>query len=189
MHYIFLDTNIYLHFRYFEDIDWEKVTQQLGDYEFVLAPVVFSELDKHKYNNNQSLSKRAKEVVNKLYSTIKKGGLAKKIVHNQKNALPDELFTKNTLSRLNADDNLIASILSFKAGIQDSDFVSFVTYDAGPIILDQKRSVSKKADPLSQGQGMRNYILKCFILIKVKRILQIGFYWLISICKGIKTVN
>jgi len=89
MHYIFLDTNIYLHFRYFEDIDREKVTQQLGGYEFVLAPVVFSELDKHKYNNNQSLSKRAKEVVNKLYSTIKKGGLAKKIVHNQKNALPD----------------------------------------------------------------------------------------------------
>jgi len=141
MHYIFLDTNIYLHFRDYEDIDWEKVTEQNGAYEFVLAPIVFSELDKHKYDKNQRLSRKAKEVVKKLDSAIEQGRLARFFVQFQLTNASEDVYLLNSLVRSDADDTLIASILHFKAGIQESDSITFVTNDIGPKRKAQARGI------------------------------------------------
>ena len=49
MKYLFLDTNVYLHYIDFEQIDWKKLID--SDFTIVVPPIVIREIDKHKDNN------------------------------------------------------------------------------------------------------------------------------------------
>jgi len=56
MNYLFLDTNILLHFKTFDEIKWTDYV--IGEYHLSIAPVVLDELDKHKYHVNAKTARR-----------------------------------------------------------------------------------------------------------------------------------
>ena len=65
--FTFIDTNVLLHYDFFADVDWAA---QLGvdDVKLVFAPVVLSELDRHKWSGSRREKARAKAVLKKLDS-------------------------------------------------------------------------------------------------------------------------
>jgi hypothetical protein len=62
---VFIDTNVLMQFRMFDQVDWAK---ELGVQELTLifAPVVFSELDKYKWAGTRRQKERARTVVKKV---------------------------------------------------------------------------------------------------------------------------
>ncbi len=52
MNYIVLDTNIFIHFRDFDQINWSELVGNNQDYIILIPPTVIDELDRHKYNKN-----------------------------------------------------------------------------------------------------------------------------------------
>ena len=48
MKYLFLDTNIFIHFIGFEDIPWKTLLDTDDDVTIVLASIIIREIDGHK---------------------------------------------------------------------------------------------------------------------------------------------
>ena len=63
--YVFLDTNTFLHFQWFDEIDWPKIHSS-NSVTLVLAPVILSELDEKKYEASPRVRERAKSVIKRL---------------------------------------------------------------------------------------------------------------------------
>jgi hypothetical protein len=65
MVFVFIDTNVLLQFRLFDQVDW---TNELGvpALTLVFAPIVFSELDKYKWAGTRRQKERARAVLRKL---------------------------------------------------------------------------------------------------------------------------
>jgi len=61
MKYIFLDTNIFLHFQDFEKIDWLSESSSKAC-KLIIAPVVIDELDEKKIGTNK-IGSRARKVL------------------------------------------------------------------------------------------------------------------------------
>lgn len=69
--YCFLDTNILIHFKMFDEVDWCEVLEAEQAY-LMLAPAVIAELNQHKDNrNNEWRQKRARKVLAKLKDILK----------------------------------------------------------------------------------------------------------------------
>lgn len=63
---LFLDTNIFLHYRSFDQIDWPKVVDATA-VTIVIPPVTFRELNKHKDSHSAAhIRKRAGDILKKL---------------------------------------------------------------------------------------------------------------------------
>lgn len=63
MKYLFLDTNIYLHYIDFEQIDWKGLVGD--DYTIVVPQIVIREIDKHKDNSKGKIQSKAKAISKK----------------------------------------------------------------------------------------------------------------------------
>ena len=71
---VFIDTNIFLHFTFFTDIEWPAVVDA-GGVTIVLPPVTMGELDKHKYNQkSDAVKKRAEKVTRRLAQLFRAKG-------------------------------------------------------------------------------------------------------------------
>ena len=66
MNYIVLDTNIFIHFRDFDQIDWKSILNSKEDFLILIPPIIIDELDSHKYNKNPKISKRVKRILPKM---------------------------------------------------------------------------------------------------------------------------
>ena len=60
MKYLVLDTNVYLHYKDFEQVDWK--TLMADDVTICVPFVVLSEIDKHKDQSRGKIQKRAKKL-------------------------------------------------------------------------------------------------------------------------------
>lgn len=127
MTYVFVDTNIFLHFKFFNDIPWGKL---FGDpFKIVLAPIVVDELDKHKRHPNPKTSSRAKKVLS-LFEQIVQSPHIFPLQYLKKR--PDlETFQKFQLDRQEQDDSILATIIEFKEQHPKDDIV-FISHDTGP---------------------------------------------------------
>ena len=115
--FAFVDTNLLLHYQLFTDVDWHK---QLGvaDVTLVLAPVVLSEVDDHKWSGARREKARAKSVIKKVLSL----GLSSTPVRLrpgvQATALDEEpsdaLLAQHRLQPRSNDDRLLGSFLQFR---------------------------------------------------------------------------
>lgn len=123
MTYIFLDSNIFIHFKHFEEINWKNELELNNEFEIVLAPIIIDELDKHKYNPNQRISRRVKKLLPRIENLIVEG----KILVTKRPS--DSTFTEYNLDKSEQDDCLLATILEFKLNGPD---VVLVTNDTGP---------------------------------------------------------
>ena len=114
MKYIFLDTNYFLHFQAFDDVDWKKVVKA-DNLTIVIVSTVISELDKKKTDTNQKIRKRAKTNLNKIEQYYNqdslKNGYGFKIITNEPSL---ETFANNRLAIAVADDCIIASVIEFR---------------------------------------------------------------------------
>jgi predicted ribonuclease YlaK len=128
MKYIFVDTNIFLHFKFFDQIKWSEIVKD--EFKIMLAPTVIDELDKHKRNTNSKIANRAKKVLNRIDQILEEVVPSYPIEYlSQK---PDNsILSKFNLQREEQDDCIIATILEFKERDNCKEII-FVTNDTGP---------------------------------------------------------
>lgn len=69
MRYVFLDTNVFLQFKDFEQIPWGELIWD-KNFTIVVSDVVCWEVDKHKDSARGKVQKRAKKVSRKLASAF-----------------------------------------------------------------------------------------------------------------------
>lgn len=139
---VFIDTNIFLHYTFFTDIDWSTVVEA-GEVTIVIPPIIMRELEKHKYNQkDEVLKRRAENVSAKLAQLFKSGNDVRprtKIFFESHE--PDEEFATHRLSRETQDDHLLASISLYKREHMDG-VVILITNDlplevkAAPLSID-----------------------------------------------------
>jgi hypothetical protein len=113
---IFIDTNLVLHFRRVEELDWCGLAGVAPCF-IVITPVLMRELERNKVHNpNAKLRQRAKDVISWLADRMKeddpitlRDGVT--LIFDDQEPLID--FAEHRLSREIADDHLIASALAW----------------------------------------------------------------------------
>ena len=93
MKYLLLDTNIYLHYIDFEQIDWGTI---IGDkeYEIVVPYTVIKEIDKYKDGPKSKIKVRAKAVASKFGCYFLNDDYNKQIKLVQINDPSDEILIR-----------------------------------------------------------------------------------------------
>lgn len=108
---IFIDTNILLHFKTFDEINWAKIVND--DFSLVIAPIVLDEIDKHKNHNNPKTARRAKMIADK-FGQYLDGQKEKTDLTFIPKRPAVRYFEENQLDPKHQDDCLLASILQFR---------------------------------------------------------------------------
>lgn len=140
--YVFVDTNIFLHYQPFDQIKWFEV---LGSTNVVLVatPVVIRELDEHKYQHrNSAIRDRARAALKKIEQVDLEEATA---------SLPDGIGLKSAkepaidfqqygLRVETNDDHLIASCLAHLEAEPETDIV-LVSSDTGPRLKARKHEI------------------------------------------------
>lgn len=113
--FAFPDTNIFLHFQFFTEIDWNEVLQTKST-TLVIPPIILKELDKHKYNHtSEKIRERADKVPKRLFEFINPKSQVRPKVNIQFERIEPQIeFEKYNLSTDAQDDHLIASIFRFQ---------------------------------------------------------------------------
>lgn len=133
--YCFPDTNIFLHFLTFDEVEWTEKLKTKQVY-LVLAPIVIRELDKHKGDyTNLKRQRRARMLMPKLLKLIElEGEGLPKIRENVFLVLlrePQIDWDAEHLVPAVNDDQLIASILDFSRQ-HPAEKVLLLSDDGGP---------------------------------------------------------
>lgn len=163
--YFVLDTNIFLHYNYFLEIDWLGI---LGSRKStLLIPMsVIKELDEKKHSGlNERIRDRAKKIVKSLYKIFNEGppySISTNIDIEFLKSEPDIDWEEEGLAKSSGDDYIIAEILTFIKKNKDSD-ITFITADLGNILKCKVRDI--KTIPISEE-------LKIPILDKDKKEIQ-----------------
>jgi hypothetical protein len=137
--YCFLDTNALIEFPVFEGVNWlDKLDREVC---FVIAPIVHSELDKHKDNSgNVRARNRARSILAKLNPYLEHSARSGDAVPLEGKpgvsvlALfmePQIDWTKNGLDSGRNDDRLIACMLTFR-DTQLPQHLMLLSHDTGP---------------------------------------------------------
>jgi len=138
---VFLDTNVYLHYQSFDQINWLK-TLKASEATIVVPPITIRELGKHKeLHPRQRVRDRAGAVLKKLLALFESGYSAAlrdgvQILLEDREPMID--FTANQLSHEIQDDQLIASIIMFKNERPGAE-IMLVTSDAGLTLIAKAR--------------------------------------------------
>lgn len=124
MKYLLLDTNIYLHYIDFEQIDWGTI---IGDkeYEIVVPYTVIKEIGKYKDGPKSKIKVRAKAVASKFGCYFLNDDYNKQINLVQIDDPSDEILIRYHLNRSVCDDLIIGSILEF----EHKDDVIVISHD------------------------------------------------------------
>lgn len=129
---LFVDTNIFLHYRSFDEIDWLSLLEV--DYVKIrVTSIVIQELNKHKDGSSRKLRDKAAKVIKKLHQLVD-AGLEVNLKPNVdicfevSNSCPN--FAILNLDPNSQDDRLLASILLFRDTNPDSSII-LITADLG----------------------------------------------------------
>lgn len=138
---IFLDTNIYLHYQPFYQINWLEILKA-ENITIIVPPITIRELNKHKDSNQQArVRNRAGVVIKKLFEIFETNSNAMLdrgvgIRHEDREPLIN--FEEYILDRNIQDDNLIASALATKFE-NPNDEILIITSDFGLNLLGKAR--------------------------------------------------
>ena len=134
MKYLFLDTNIFLHFINFEQIPWGNLVDDV-DFKIIVSDIVAGEIDKHKDGARGKIQKKAK-VLSKLLGDVFLGdknlSISLGYCMSCPEKLPDEVRAKFNPS--SQDDQILMGIL---ASDYPKENVVVVSYD-NPILIKAK---------------------------------------------------
>ena len=132
MKYLFLDTNIYLHFKHFEQIDWKSLFND--DVTICVPQRVLVEIDKHKDQSRGKIQKKAKTISARLGEVLLQG-LTSQVPLKDIPDPPATAFDDPQYHKEISDDWIILSALH--CSINNTDIV-IVAYDNG-ILLKAKQ--------------------------------------------------
>lgn len=139
MTYIFIDTNIFLHFQDFQKIDWsteiavEKCT-------IVIAPIVLDELDEKKIGTSR-IGKKARQILNQIECLIENPQIDENVAFEVLLDKPlQNIYEENDLNFLEQDHRLIASIIDFKQK-RSVEKIVLCTNDIGPRLRAKQFSI------------------------------------------------
>jgi hypothetical protein len=140
---IFLDTNVMLHFRRIDEVDWCKLAG-IGTCDLVATPLLFRELDAQKaLNPSSKLRRRAGEAIDYLANLLDRPAPIE-IRDNVCLAIMDHEplidFTAHRLTRELGDDQLIASALDYSN--RTGRAVGIATGDRGLALKIRSRPVT-----------------------------------------------
>ena len=114
MKYLFLDTNIFLHFEDFEEIPWNTIPGISDECCLCIAPTVLDELDDQKDNSKGKIQKRARKYSRKLYDIIMQSKSSKyKVI-----SIPESTPTAEDAAKLDItknDNKILLSALTIHA--------------------------------------------------------------------------
>jgi rRNA-processing protein FCF1 len=134
MEIIFIDTNIFLHFENFEQIDWLKVCNS-DSCKLVISPIVIDELDKHKIANNK-VGKKARKVLNKIEELLanNESAINNGVLVEVLNVKPNKtIYEEHDLNFEEQDHRLFASMILYQKTNSNHN-ISICTDDIGPRI-------------------------------------------------------
>lgn len=132
MKYLVLDTNVYLHFKHFEQINWKSILH--NDVTICVPQKVLAEIDKYKDQSHGKIQKRAKVLSARFYEIFLEGVTPQVPVINMSNP-PANAFDDPQYHQEISDDWIILSALH--SSISNADIV-IVSYDNG-ILLKAKQ--------------------------------------------------
>lgn len=130
---VFLDTNVYLHYQLFDQINWLEVLKA-EDITIIVPPVIIRELNKHKDSHSRPrVKKRADVILKKLFTlfdadskVLLRDGI--EILLEDRDPLID--FDTHQLNRDVQDDVLIGNIIMCRTEVPETEIV-LVTSDFG----------------------------------------------------------
>lgn len=134
---VFLDTNVYLHYQLFDQINWPEVLKA-SEVTIVVPPVTVRELNKHKELHPRSrVKERAGTVLRKLFSLFESGSQAHlrdsvEMWLEDRDPMID--FAAFQLNHDIQDDQLIASIIMLQNEKPEAEVI-LVTSDAGLTLM------------------------------------------------------
>lgn len=131
MLYIFPDTNIFIHGRHFEEIDWPALTRS-AEISIMFAPTVIAELDKHKFNPAKKVAQRARKLLPRIEEIIQNPASSNWKISAILHRPSTEFLERNHLDPKDQDDVLLATILEFKESLRSEDQLLLLTNDTGP---------------------------------------------------------
>ena len=136
MKYLVLDTNIYLHFKNFEQVDWKSL---FNDEVTVCVPQrVLVEIDKHKDQSRGKIQTRAKALSSRFYEIFLQGVSPQVPVMEFQNP-PSSAFSDPQYDKDISDDWIILS--SLYSSINNADIV-IVAYDNGILLKAKQRGLA-----------------------------------------------
>lgn len=146
---IFLDTNIFLHYKHFEEIDFFNLVES-ESITILISITILKELDKHKdQNQNSNIRQRAKKIITFLdqlnppsFEMNLKNGISLRLIPKE----PSIDFPKYQLDPTIPDDRIIASILEYKQENPEEDIV-FISADTAPRKKAQFQSIKTQNLP------------------------------------------
>lgn len=121
MKYLFLDTNVYLHYKDFEQIDWKTSVCNGDDFTIVVTPIVIREIEKQKDSSRGKIQTRAKNVSSKLGGYFLENKVSDKIKIATCEDPSDIDFDGLKFNRSTNDDVLILSAI--KSGYNKNDII------------------------------------------------------------------
>ena len=132
MKYLVLDTNVYLHYKDFEQVDWK--TLMADDVTICVPFVVLSEIDKHKDQSRGKIQKRAKKLSSR-FSEVFLQGTSANIALKEMDNPPSTAFDDTQFHKDINDDWIILSALH---STYDPSTLIIVSGDNG-ILMKAKR--------------------------------------------------
>jgi len=129
--YCFIDSNSFLHYRMFTDINWNKVTNS-SSVLLIVCPAVLKELDQKKFSEHDiNIRNRSQQVISKMSKMV----TSNKIHKIKKNldlmfisSEPSIDWEKEGLSSQIPDDRIVVSMLEQKNNFKN---IILVTSDIG----------------------------------------------------------
>lgn len=112
MKYLFLDTNIFLHYQSFEDIPWKQVIGISEDISIVICETVIAEIDKHKDSQRGKLRDRAKKVSKRISEIFLEGRSTKIPVVMQPYQQPSDVLSSKYDTTVCDNRILISALIS-----------------------------------------------------------------------------
>lgn len=123
MKYLFLDTNIYLHYTDTDEIDWKKFVTKGEDFEIIVPPVIRQEINKHKDSGRGKVQKRAKKISAK-FGEIFINGKEFKCKYSSCKTISADLFKPVGFNTDDNDDVLILTALHHNGDASNNIIVS-----------------------------------------------------------------
>ena len=147
MKFIFIDTNIFIHFRHFEEINWAEALDTSEQIVITLAPIVVDELDKHKYNPIRKISNRARKLLPRIEEIIDNPSSCKIGFSIILDRPLDDTFNSHNLNRRENDDCLLATIIELQSKLSAGDSIIYITNDVGPRLKSKNLKIETKISP------------------------------------------
>jgi rRNA-processing protein FCF1 len=145
MKFLFLDTNVYMHYHRVDEIDWTELFE-VDQVKIVVPKITITELDKHKNGHRtRKMRERCRVILEKFESWFEKDDeeIRSNISIQHFGSIPKIDFEEKGLNESSSDDILIATILQFQI-INPSAEITLVTQDTGPRLTAKQLGIKVK---------------------------------------------